>query len=569
MIDEIHLHDVALIHDAALAPADGLTVVTGESGSGKSALLSGIKLLVGERGGADMVREGADKLVVEGRFFYEGSERTDESDTAAAPSAVDRAAASEDGLVVRRSVSAAGRSRVQVDGAMGTVRDLINGPGTHVDLCGQHEHQRLLKPAQQAAMLDAWIGDEAHKAKASYRAAFRAHEDAVRERDRIQELGREDTARVEDARFVLRTIDAVDPKEGEYEDLLAQAERAEHAEAIAQGLAGASQALSGDAGALEQVDSAAGVLEQIAPFDERYRNLAQAIREAGYLLEDAARDVSSLRDDDEAFDADALEQLQERVAAFQGLRRNYGPTMQEVFATRDRAAEVVAAVDGHDEQLAAAEKAVADTETALVQAAHAFHEVRARAAGAFAQQVGACLAELEMGSTEIVCRVDLRSREQWTNDAPDEVEFLFRPGPGMSTRPLRRIASGGEISRVMLAVKVALGQADGVDTLVFDEVDAGIGGKTARAVAVVLKRLAQSHQVICVTHLPQIAVAGDRHYRVRKVADASDGVPATELERLEGSARIDEIARMLSGDTSEASRAHAAELLEEAKGFVD
>lgn len=569
MIDEIHLHDVALIHDAVLAPADGLTVVTGESGSGKSALLSGIKLLVGERGGADLVREGADKLMVEGRFFYESPADSDTAEPGGAPSAADAAAASEDGLVVRRSVSAAGRSRVQVDGAMGTVRDLVSGPGAHVDLCGQHEHQRLLKPAQQAAMLDAWIGDDAERAKAAYRNAFRAHDAALHERERIRELGRSDAARVEDARFVLRTIDAVGPKEGEYEDLLAQAERAEHAEAIAQGLAGASQALSGDGGALERADAAAGALEQIAAFDGRYGNLAQAIREAGYLLEDAARDVSSLRDDDESFDSDALEQLQERVAAYQGLRRNYGPTMREVFAAREHAAEIVAAVDGHDEQLAAAEKRVAQTEAALDEAARAFHEVRARAATAFADQVGECLAELEMGATEIVCQVAAKPREQWTGAAPDDVEFLFRPGPGMSTRPLRRIASGGETSRVMLAVKVALGQADGVDTLVFDEVDAGIGGKTARAVAVVLKRLAKTHQVICVTHLPQIAVAGDRHYQVRKDADARDGMPATELELLEGDARIDEIARMLSGDTSEASRVHAAELLEEAKGFVD
>lgn len=588
MIDEIHLHDVALIHDATLTPAAGLTVVTGESGSGKSALLLGIKLLVGERSDAGLVRDGADRLVVEGRFFYGANESERLSDKAAsdmprpdagqaalsdAPaeplSRADAAAASEDGLVVRRTVSAEGRSRVQVDGSMGTVRDLVNGPGAHVDLCGQHEHQRLLRAAEQALMLDAWIGSPAAQAREAYRSAFRAYHAAVAERDRIAELGRADAARVEEARFVLRTIDAVDPHEGEYEELLASAERAEHAEAIAQSLGQACEALSGEDGALDQVGRAAQALDGIAALDKRYDNLARAVHEASYVLEDAARDASSLRDDDDSFDAGALESLQERVASYQGLRRAYGPTMDEVFENRERAAEVVAAVDTHDEQVAAADKRVDGAEKALRQAGRAYHEQRSAAAPRFAEQVSGCLTELEMPDTELVCQVDLLETSEWSLAGPDKVEFLFRPGAGMGTRPLRRIASGGEISRVMLAVKVVLGQADGVDTLVFDEVDAGIGGKTARAVAVVLKRLARTHQVICVSHLPQIAVAGDRHFRVSKAPDEFDGRPETEIVELTGEDRIDEVARMLSGDTGEAARAHAAELLEEAQGFVE
>lgn len=562
MIDEIHLQDVALIHDARLAPCAGLTVVTGESGSGKTALLSGIKLLVGERGGADMVREGAERLTVEGRFFYSAAE----GDQADAPTPADAAAAGEDGLVVKRTVSAEGRSRVQIDGGLGSVRDLAEGPGRHVDLCGQHEHQRLLKASEQAQMLDAWIGQAAVQARAVYRQAFAAAGQAAADLARIEELGRADAARVEDARYVLRTIDAVDPREGEYEQLLAAAERAEHAEAIAQGLAGAASALSDEGGALEQVGAAAEALAGIGRFDERYANLAQSVREAGYILEDAARDLSSLRDDDEAFDLQALEQLQERVAAYQGLRRAYGPTMDEVFAAREQAAEVVAAVDSHDEQVQAARARQAQAEEQLAQAADAYRQVRAKAAPGFTAQVDAVLDELEMGGAQLVCQVEPLERAQWTAAGPDAVEFLFAAGAGLAPRPLRRIASGGEISRVMLAVKAVLGQADGVDTLVFDEVDAGVGGKTALAVASVLRRLARTHQVICVTHLPQVAVAGDAHYLVQKEEKAGDGLPQTRLERLEGPARIDEVARMLGGEVTETSRSHAAELLAHAHG---
>ena len=557
MIDEIHLHDVALIHDADLMPSAGLTVVTGESGSGKSALLSGIKLLVGERGGADMVRQGADKLSVEGRFFYPLPEGADAAELRDA----DIAAAGEDGLVAKRTISAEGRSRVQLDGSIASVRDLANGPGMHVDLCGQHEHQRLLKPAEQLSMLDAWIGEDAVSANLDYRQAFRAVTYAAKELERIRELGRSDAERVEDARFVLRAIDAVDPKEGEYEELLASVERAENAEAIAQALGTASSSLSDEGGVLEQLGAAAEGLEDIAHIDARYGNLAKSLREAGYLLEDAARELSSLRDDDESFDIRALEQLQERVAAYQGLRRAYGPTMDEVFDARAQAAKVVSAIDSFDEQLAEAQGRLEEAEGKLRKAARTLRDVRTQAAPRFSDEVEACLAELDMVGAGFACRVEDLERDAWTASGPCQVEFLFRPGKGMGLRPLRRIASGGEISRVMLAVKAALGKADGVETLVFDEVDAGIGGKAALAVAAVLRRLSRTHQVICVTHLPQIAVAGDTHYLVQKESASDDGAPHTSLEELSGDARVDEIARMLAGEVTDASRSHAAQLL--------
>ena len=433
-----------------------------------------------------------------------------------------------------------------------------------MDLCWQHEHQRLLKASEQAQM--SMPGSARRPCRRAYhRQAFAAAGQVAADLARIEELGRADAARVEDARYVLRTIDAVDPREGEYEQLLAAAERAEHAEAIAQGLAGAASALSDEGGALEQVGAAAEALAGIGRFDERYANLAQSVREAGYILEDAARDLSSLRDDDEAFDLQALEQLQERVAAYQGLRRAYGPTMDEVFAAREQAAEVVAAVDSHDEQVQAARARQAQAEEQLAQAADAYRQVRAKAAPGFTAQVDAVLDELEMGGAQLVCQVEPLERAQWTAAGP-AVEFLFAAGAGLAPRPLRRIASGGEISRVMLAVKAVLGQADGVDTLVFDEVDAGVGGKTALAVASVLRRLARTHQVICVTHLPQVAVAGDAHYLVQKEEKAGDGLPQTRLERLEGPARIDEVARMLGGEVTETSRSHAAELLAHAHG---
>ena len=251
------------------------------------------------------------------------------------------------------------------------------------------------------------------------------------------------------------------------------------------------------------------------------------------------------------------------MSALQGLLRAYGPRMVDVLAARDEAADLVSAVDDAAERERAARKKVNAAEQKLASAAQALDQARRTAAPQFAEQVTAQMSRLEMGGAELLCEVRPLPRESWTQAGPSEVEFLFRPGAGMQARPLARIASGGEVSRVMLAIKVVLGQADSVDTLVFDEVDAGVGGSTAVALADVLVDLARTHQVIVVTHLAQVAVRGNAHYTVNKVA-GTDGKPQTNLQQLSAEQRPAEIARMLSGDATQASLAHAREMLEAA-----
>ncbi|MEI2998534.1 MAG: hypothetical protein V8T51_04710 [Senegalimassilia faecalis] len=297
-------------------------------------------------------------------------------------------------------------------------------------------------------------------------------------------------------------------------------------------------------------------------FDADLSALADSLREAGFVLEDVARSARDYRDGVE-FDPEALEQDQERMSALQGLLRAYGPRMVDVLAARDEAADLVSAVDDAAERERAARKKVDAAEQKLASAAQALDQARRTAAPQFAEQVTAQISRLEMGGAELLCEVRPLPRESWTQAGPSEVEFLFRPGAGMQARPLARIASGGEVSRVMLAIKVVLGQADSVDTLVFDEVDAGVGGSTAVALADVLVDLARTHQVIVVTHLAQVAVRGNAHYTVNKVA-GTDGKPQTNLQQLSAEQRPAEIARMLSGDATQASLAHAREMLEAA-----
>lgn len=580
MIDEIQVENLALIRSASLVPARGLTVLTGETGAGKTALLSALKLLMGERADKSAVREGADALTVSGRFFglrghggfpedaSEGvSEGAPESASDAGASgfgtedvrAGDDLDAAADELVAIRRVTADGRSRVTLDGRMASVGELMRAVAPAIDLCGQHEHQRLMKPAEHLRMLDAWAGADVAAALGAYQEAFAQAKDAAAEFDRVRAAGEASTARLDEARFTLRQIDAVDPQEGEYDELSAELARSEHAETLATAADAAHAALSGDGGALDALGSAISALEGAARFDESLGAHADSLREAGYILEDVAREARDYRDGVE-FDPELLAEKQERMAAMQGLMRAYGPRMEDVLARRAEAAELVSLVDDAAEREAAAQRAVDEAEARLAEAARTLAAARGQAAPRFSEAVTAQMARLEMGGAQLACSLEDLPREAWTRAGSQSVEFLFRPGVGMQARPLARIASGGEISRVMLAVKVVLGQVDDVDTLVFDEVDAGVGGSTANALADVLADLAETHQVIVVTHLAQVAVRGRTHYVVRKT-EGADGMPETDLRKLADDERPAEIARMLSGDATETSLAHAREML--------
>ncbi len=594
MIDEIQVRNLALIKQASLVPAAGLTVLTGETGAGKTALLSALKLLMGARADKADVRDGEAALEVSGRFFDMAKFRAvggagggdaaggvgdagvggageaaggaaggaDATAEAGAGEGVTGALAFDecaDEVVVSRRVGVDGRSRAQIDGRMASVRELTQRISVAVDLCGQHDQQQLLRPATHVGILDAWAAEAISSPLAAYHQAFSQANAAARELKRVQEAGEASSAKLDEARFTLKRIDEVSPLEGEYEELSASLGRAENAEALAVAANGAYEALSGEDGAIDKVNEAISALAGGGRYDDSLAALADSLREVGYVLEDVSRSSYDYRDGVE-FDPAELVASQDRMSSLQGLLRTYGPRMEDVFAARDDAAELVSLVDDAGERVKQAQAALDAAEAKLASAAEVLHAARAEAAPKFAKAVTAQMKRLDMAGAELLCRVDLQPRDQWTQTGPSAVEFEFRPGSGMQARPLARIASGGEVSRVMLAIKVVLGQADAVDTLVFDEVDAGVGGSTANALADVLADLAKTHQVIVVTHLAQVAVRGEAHYVVTKQA-GEDGKPQTQLSLLEQEDRPAEIARMLSGDITDASLAHAKEML--------
>ncbi len=540
MIDEIRVENLALIREASLVPCSGLTVLTGETGAGKTALLSALKLLMGERADASSVREGEAGLVVEGRFF--------------------KGADDPEGFGVVRSVSADGRSRVKIDGSISSVRELATRVGSIIDLCGQHEHQSLLDSANHVRMVDSWAADTIAPILDDYRAKLHVARAAAAELARVTEASRSKGALLDEARFTVERISEVDPRLGEYEELEESLPRAEHAEALASAANDAQSLLSEENAALDSLNGAIAELQRMAGVDKKLSEFADSLAEASILIEDAAADLRRYRDSVD-FDPEELARQQDRFAQLKGLLRQYGPTMDDVFARLESSKELLSLVDDAEERVKRARLELDAAESDLVQAARALMKARSVAGPRFCREVVRQMARLEMGGAEVLWDERELPRERWTDSGPSICELLYRSGSGLTPRPLKRIASGGELSRVLLAAKVVMGSADHAGTLVFDEVDAGVGGATARSLATVLADLAKTHQVIVVTHLAQVAVVADAHYVVRK-ADTGSGIPETSLVPVEGDERVAEIARMLSGDSSPESLAHARAMLE-------
>lgn len=540
MLDELHIHDLALIDDLSVSFSPGLTVLTGETGAGKSMIVNATTLLRGARADSTMVREGADHLRVDGRFFT-----------------------GDDELVVSRRVGSDGRSRCTVDGSMATVTELGEKVGPLVELAGQHEHQRLLDPKTHVGLLDAWAGERVSGVLAEYEDAYRAAQDAREELRRVEEGVDADRERLEAARDLVRIIDGVDPQEGEYEELLEKMPRLEHGEALTRISEGAYEALSGDDAILAALGSIMDELERARALDPVFAEHVAAARDAQSILGDLSYELRDYADGIE-FDPDALDRANQRLADLSRLMRNLGPQISDVLARREEAARLISLVDDHDLVLAEARRTWGLREEELTVAAAALTDARKDAAAVFSTSLAEAIHRLEMEKAGISIGFEDLPRERWTVVGPHRVEFLYSPSIGMEARPLARIASGGEISRVMFAVLDVMGGADDVETIVFDEIDAGVGGTAARALGERMAELARNHQIIVVTHLAQIAAFADRHLVVSR--SHGDGGVTTDIDEVTGDDRVLEIARMLSGDTSDASREHARELLERARG---
>ena len=556
MLERVRIRDLALVEEAEIEFGPGLNVVTGETGAGKSLLVQAIALLVGERAASDVVRDGAGTTVVEGEFRLGGEIGARIAELLASWSIESDA----ETLIVRREVQAGGRSRATVNQSPVTQAALRRLGEILADLHGQHEHQSLLRPEAGLDVLDrlADLGAE----RSRYAEALAACREAGSEHER---LARSLATYAERRDYLLQAAEDLDEAKlvpGEEESLAIEAARLRHADRLRQLVGGALDALSeGERAALEQIVAAAHACDQAAALDPSLAAARATLEEARIA---AAESIRQLADYAAALEADpqALESIEARRDRIARLTRKYRRTVEELSAWREELRAELESGEDADGTLARARARVEEAEAACAKAGAALSRRRRAAASEWAGRVTKDLRPLGMPAARLEFAIEpLPATEQkFGPHGLDDVTIQFTANPGEALRPLQKIASGGELSRVMLALKTALEAQDRVDVLLFDEVDSGIGGAVAQAVGERLRRLAHHRQVVCVTHLPMIAAIAQHHLHVRK--RAVSGRTVAEIERMRGEARIAELARMLAGDrATQTTMRQARELL--------
>ncbi|MFE8954718.1 DNA repair protein RecN [Streptomyces althioticus] len=573
VLEEMRIRSLGVIDDAVVELSPGFTAVTGETGAGKTMVVTSLGLLLGGRADAALVRIGARNAVVEGRIAVpEGSPAVVRAEEAGAE-------LDEGTLLVSRTVSAEGRSRAHLGGRSVPVGLLAELADDLVAVHGQSDQQGLLKLSRQRQALDRYAGYAVAVPLGKYAEAYKRLRAISVELEEITTRARERAQEADMLRFGLEEIAAVEPRAGEDTELAEEAERLGHAEALASAAAVAHAALAGNPEDPEGVDAgtlvagAQRALEAVRAHDPALAALTDRIGEIGILLRDVAGELAGYADD---LDADPLRlaAVEERRAALTALTRKYGENVAEVLAWAENSAARLTELEGDDErigELTAERDALRSELGALAQE---LSEARTEAAERFAAAVTEELASLAMPHARV--SFDIRQTEDpdgvevdgrtvaYGPSGVDEVELLLAPHPGAPPRPIAKGASGGELSRVMLAVEVVFAGTDPVPTYLFDEVDAGVGGKAAVEIGRRLARLAKKAQVVVVTHLPQVAAFADRQLLVEKTDDGS--VTRSGVKVLEGEDRVRELSRMLAGqEDSETARAHAEELLAAAR----
>ncbi|MGZ0654141.1 DNA repair protein RecN [Coraliomargarita sp. W4R72] len=551
MLQHIRIKNLALLEEVTLEFEAGFTSVTGETGAGKSVLLGALGLLSGARTDKGMIRQGQDLLEVEAALYFADAEMIDGLlETAGLP-------ACEDGvLLLQRSVHRKKIPRIQINGNMATLAQLQVLGESWIDFHGPGEPQKLFQEKRQLEMLDTYAGNT--KALIAFAEEYASWRSALREIEALESGDRLDADELEFVRQQIKKIDAVDVSEESIEELERDYTRMSSAQELV-GLASAcSDGLIGEQSINDQLGAVLLRLEELVELDEGSQPLLERARSLQLELQDLGEEVGHLAGDFD-FDSEAIDAATERMSLWQELRRKYGGSVEAVLSKREELAQKIAIQADLKGVLTKKRNAAAALEAELRKQAAKLTAARKKAAKALAQKAADLLQALgfKKARLEIKLIADTKLHEH----GDSHCQFLFAPNAGQDLQPLNKIASSGETARVMLALKTVLAEADATPLLVFDEVDANVGGEVGRAVGAELARLAKKHQVLCVTHLPQVASLAHNHYVVTKSQDENSTAVTIAPLGESREARLEELARMLGDRKSASARAHAEELL--------
>ena len=549
VLNLLRIKNLALVEDLEWQLEPGFTAITGETGAGKSIIIGALQLLLGERADKSLIRTGAEVCTVEAVFAGEELARLN---PALLEAGVDGC---EGELILKRTLSSSGANRQFINGSPTTLAVLKSLGDELVDLHGPHDHQSLLSPERQLDLLDAFA--HATPALAEYQKHYREVQTLTAEHTALStaETAREqelDLLRHQVAEINAAHLDATEEEQIETRYKLAS--NSKRLIELASGVVG--RLSEADESVLTQLAESQRLLRELEKLDPAMAEFAASHDAAVVELSDVARTLTQYV---ERLDLDPqqLAALEQRVSLFETLKRKYGGSIAEVIATGERAAERMQKIEGRDAELARLAQAIAAARGEMTRAATALHKLRTKAAPKLSETVRRNLRDLGFRQSEF--EAQLTALAEPRAGGTDTLELLFSPNPGEPLKPLRAIASSGEISRLMLAIKSSLAAQDAIPLLVFDEIDANVGGEIANAVGAKMRALATEHQVLCITHLPQVAAAASSHFVVTK--EVSQGRTRSDLHEVKNKSRQEEIARMLGGKTESALR-HAATLLD-------
>lgn len=550
MLSSLHIRDFALIERLEVPFSSGLTVLTGETGAGKSIIVGALNLVLGDRANTEVIRSGCDEAEVSALFHLN-------PDASTQMQLQSMGLADDDGmLVVRRVVTRNGRNRVYLNGRMATLADLKKIVSPLVDIASQHAHTSLLKVEEHRKMLDSFALVVEHRD--AYNHAFERWVQVVRDYHELQNSEQERSERQNYLRFQLQELDELAPKALEDEQLAQESRVLSNAQAIRYAAETTEELIySGQATIAEKLVEIERSLNAVASVDPTLKELAIRVDAARIELEDVAMEARSFRSQVEV-DPARLDRVESRLSALQRLKRKYGPELDDVLTKQQAIRAEIDAFDGYDAREAKLQASVVEHRSELEDAGRRLREKRTQVAQKACTEIEASLADLGMPETRVQWRID--PLDEPVQHGMDQVEILLSTNVGEDLRPLAQIASGGELSRIMLALRHVLSAADTVDLYVFDEVDTGVGGSVAERIGKKLQATANSRQVFCITHLPQVACYADQHLRVFK--EVTEGRTSTRVLALPMGERQEEIARLLAGvEVTEEARAHAAVLL--------
>jgi DNA repair protein RecN (Recombination protein N) len=559
MLRELHIKNFSIIDDITIEFERGLNVITGETGAGKSIIFNAFSLALGERAAGDIIRKGAGEAVIEAYLDIDPKLFSPPVLQYLEDSGVD----TEDGLILKRVISARGKNRAYINGSIASVQILSEISRNLVDVHGQYEHQSLLSVEKQLDLLDAYGGlmHDRQEVKTVYEHILKIRQQIAA----LTEKDRERAQRLDTLAFQINEINAAALLDGEDQELEEEAKVLGSAGRLSD-LANRSYDMlySSESACIENLTQILNNLKEIADIDARAADAAAAVENSLPLLEETSYFLRDYKDGID-FSPDRVEQVQEKLALIQNLKRKYGNSIQEILDYGKSAQTEREDLQNSEEKIGFLKTELDDLKTALTEKTRTLSKKRKRVAKKIEAGIVARLSELSMPDTAFSIHITHEEGDDTTDGLKagetgiDFIEFLISPNPGEDLKSLSKIVSGGELSRIMLALKGILAKGDSIPVLVFDEIDAGTGGKTAGTVARKLKDLSSDHQVICITHLPQIASYAENHLKIEKSVKRNRTV--VDINRIEQDKRAAEVARMLGGEISDVSIRHAKEML--------